>query len=90
MRSAPRRSRLRRVPALAALLALCGGLAFPGCATNPVTGRREFTLVSTGQEEQMGREGYTAVLAEYGAYGDTALQGYVSPPPSKANKHERR
>ena len=55
--------------ALAALLA--------GCATNPVTGRREISLVSTGQEEQMGREGYSAVLAEYGAYDDPKIQAYV-------------
>lgn len=49
-----------------------------GCATNPVTGRREFSLVSAGQEEQMGREGYQAVLAEYGAYEDSTIQRFVN------------
>ena len=49
-----------------------------GCATNPVTGRREFSLVSAGQEVQMGREGYQAVLAEYGAYEDSTTQRYVN------------
>jgi predicted Zn-dependent protease len=49
-----------------------------GCATNPVTGRREFSLVSTAQEDQMGREGYTAVVAEFGIYGDSTVQRYVN------------
>ena len=61
---------------LAAPFALAALLV--GCATNPVTGRREFSLVSAGQEDQMGREGYRAVLAEYGAYQDSALQRSVS------------
>ncbi|MGH7730759.1 MAG: M48 family metalloprotease [Candidatus Eiseniibacteriota bacterium] len=54
---------------LAALLA--------GCATNPVTGRREFSLVSAGQEAQMGREGFPAVVAEYGIHEDSTTQRYV-------------
>jgi predicted Zn-dependent protease len=53
------------------------GAAAPGCAINPVTGRRELSLVSPDQELQIGREGYRAVAAEYGLYGDAALQAYV-------------
>lgn len=49
-----------------------------GCATNPVTGRREVSLVSSGQELQIGQEGYKAVLQEYGVYNDKALQDYVN------------
>ncbi|MEK7329475.1 MAG: M48 family metallopeptidase, partial [Candidatus Eisenbacteria bacterium] len=65
---------LRVVPA--AVLALAALLA--GCATNPVTGRREFSLVSAGQEDRIGREGYAAVLAEYGTYSDSSIQRYVN------------
>ena len=65
-----------QVMVLLASLVLAALLA--GCATNPVTGRREFTLVSAGQEEQMGREGYQAVLAEYGAYEDSTVQRFVN------------
>jgi predicted Zn-dependent protease len=65
--------RCRRIARLLALTALLAG-----CATNPVTGRREFSLVSAAQEEQIGREGYTAVLAEYGTYEDPAVQRYVN------------
>src|SRR5262252_8519126 len=62
---------------LAALALLTMALALAGCATNPVTGKSQFSLVSSAQEEQIGREGFPAVVAEYGAYGDTALQAYV-------------
>ena len=63
----------RAAGAAIALIALLAA----GCATNPVTGRREFNLVSSASEEKMGREGYGAVLAEYGAYDDSTLQKYV-------------
>src|SRR5690349_22660913 len=49
-----------------------------GCSTNPVTGRRELSLVSPAKEEQIGREGYLAVVAEYGVYEDPAIQQYVN------------
>jgi predicted Zn-dependent protease len=63
----------RTVPA-AALAAL---LLLTGCATNPVTGQREFSLISPAQEEQIGREGYAAVVNEFGLYDDAELQRYV-------------
>ncbi len=48
-----------------------------GCAVNPATGRREFTLVSAGQELAIGHDGYAATVAEYGQYDDVALAAYV-------------
>jgi predicted Zn-dependent protease len=48
-----------------------------GCAVNPATGRREFTLVTSEQELAMGREGYGATIAEYGQYDDARLAAYV-------------
>ena len=57
---------------LVAALALAGG-----CATNPVTGRSELSLVSEQQELQMGREAYGPVIAEFGKYDDQALAAYV-------------
>ena len=54
------------------------GLLCLGCATNPVTGRRELSLVTASDEAQIGREGYTAVKAEYGFYDDPAEQAYVN------------
>lgn len=54
-----------------------GALLAAGCATNPVTGRQEISLVSSAQEDQIGRDAYPAVLAEYGAYDENGIQAYV-------------
>jgi len=67
------RSRCRRT--LPAGLALA--LVLAGCATNPVTGKRELSLVSEDQEVELGRQGDQAAAAEYGLYPDTALARYV-------------
>jgi len=48
-----------------------------GCATNPVTGRSEFSLVSADQEKQIGKEGYPAAIAEFGLYDNARLAAYV-------------
>jgi predicted Zn-dependent protease len=48
------------------------------CATNPVTGEREFTLMSESQEIAMGRESDGQVRAEMGVYNDPELAKYVS------------
>ncbi|MCC6349864.1 MAG: M48 family metalloprotease [Candidatus Eisenbacteria bacterium] len=66
------RRRLARMLTGGALLALAAG-----CAINPATGRREFSLVSAEQEKQIGREGFPATIAEYGQYDDARLSAYV-------------
>jgi predicted Zn-dependent protease len=48
------------------------------CATNPVTGKRELSLVSEAQEISMGQEYAGQVVQEMGAYPDSAVQTYVS------------
>jgi predicted Zn-dependent protease len=48
------------------------------CATNPATGRREFTLMSEAQEIGIGRESDPQIKAEMGVYDDPELQKYVS------------
>src|SRR5215472_9272403 len=48
-----------------------------GCATNPATGHKELTLVTPAQEAAIGREGYSATIAEYGLYDDGNLAAYV-------------
>jgi predicted Zn-dependent protease len=60
-----------------ALLLLLGVLV-AACATNPVTGEREFTLMSESQEIAMGRESDAQVRAEMGLYNDPELAKYVS------------
>src|SRR5262245_59305910 len=48
------------------------------CATNPVTGRREFSLVSESDEIAMGKESATQVIASMGLVPDSAVQRYVA------------
>lgn len=58
-------------PAL--LLAILAG----ACATNPVTGRREFALMSEGQEISLGRELDVEIREEMGVYDDQEVQDFV-------------
>ncbi|UCE17405.1 MAG: M48 family metalloprotease, partial [Gemmatimonadota bacterium] len=46
-------------------------------ATNPVTGKREFMLMSESQEIQLGRETDPQIIASYGLYQDDALTRYI-------------
>ncbi|MFM8558334.1 MAG: M48 family metalloprotease, partial [bacterium] len=70
----PRRARTTLIVAVLLAAAL---IAVVGCAVNPATGRRELSLLTPEQEADIGREGYAAVVAEYGAYDDAALTAYV-------------
>jgi len=72
------KSPLRRslTPILLAVVVLASLLS-QGCALNPATGKKEFSLVTPAQEAAMGREGYDAAISEYGRYEDDALAAYV-------------
>ncbi len=48
------------------------------CATNPVTGRREFSLMSEAQELALGRQADAEIRREMGVYDDPELQRYIS------------
>jgi predicted Zn-dependent protease len=58
--------------------ALLGFLVFfNDCARNPVTGKRQFSLMSEGQEMALGKESDPQVLGEFGLYPDSAMQTYL-------------
>lgn len=57
--------------------ALLGALMALGCATNPVTGKRELALISESQEIEMGRQGAADVTAAIGLVPNAGLQAYV-------------
>src|SRR5919107_238179 len=48
------------------------------CARNPVTGKNEISLVSEGQEIQMGQQAAQEVQQSIGFVEDPALQKYVA------------
>jgi len=64
------RVRARAAAALACVLAA-------GCATNPVTGRRQLALISEAQEIQLGRQSAQEVGQQLGLVDNAALQQYV-------------
>jgi predicted Zn-dependent protease len=48
------------------------------CAVNPVTGNREFMLISESAEISLGQETDQQIRSQYGVYDDPALTEYVS------------
>lgn len=48
-----------------------------GCKINPVTGVKEFNLLSDAQEQAMGDEYDPQVVAQYGQYQDEKLQAFI-------------
>ena len=65
-------------PRLGLLAVVAGvGLWTVACATNPVTGNREFVFMSEQQEIALGQQADAEVRQEMGVYDDPALIGYV-------------
>jgi len=58
-------------------VAVAVALLLAGCATNPATGERMLSLVSEGQEIEMGQEFKQQIPAIMGLYDDPDLQAYV-------------
>jgi len=58
--------------------ALASALIIISCATNPVTGKREFVLMTESQEISMGHDADQEIVAQYGLYPDPELQAYVN------------
>ncbi|WP_247232784.1 M48 family metalloprotease [Telluribacter sp. SYSU D00476] len=48
-----------------------------GCARNPVTGKREISLMSTEQEIAIGQQSHPSVVATFGLYEDQKLQNFI-------------
>ncbi len=75
---------MKRLPAtrqfwlrLHLLLWLAIALLLVQCARNPVTGKREITLISEAEEIRLGRESDPAIVAQYGLVDDPELAAYV-------------
>ncbi|MGD9904726.1 MAG: M48 family metalloprotease [Vicinamibacterales bacterium] len=74
--SMPPRRFAYRVPAVAAVLV--GATLATACASNPVSGRREVSLISEAEEIELGRRGDAEIRREMGVYHDESLQRYVA------------
>lgn len=51
---------------------------FTDCAKNPVTGKKEFVMISEAQEIAMGRESHPELLAQFGRVSNEELQSYFN------------
>ncbi|GMR12363.1 MAG: M48 family metalloprotease [Gemmatimonadota bacterium] len=56
---------------------LTGLLVVAGCAVNPATGQRQFSLISEAREIDMGREADRSISASLGLYESEELQEFV-------------
>ncbi|MEO8201269.1 MAG: M48 family metalloprotease [Gemmatimonadota bacterium] len=65
-----------RFPGRGSVLVLA--MLVSACATNPVTGKSELSLVSESQEIAMGQQGAQDVAQSIGLYNDQQAQTYVS------------
>ena len=77
--------RIRRV----ALAVFCV-LTLSQCAQNPVSGDRDFVLMSEQQEIRMGAQAHEQVLGEYPALDHPALQAYVNAVGQRLAAHSHR
>ncbi len=69
-----RSQRLQRLLPTASCVFLVLAVA---CATNPVTGEREFSFMSEAQEIAIGQQADAEILQQMGEYEDVALQRYL-------------
>ncbi len=49
-----------------------------GCSTNPVTGKKDFSLISNDQELAMGAQAHKSVIKQKKPYNNPRLQAYVN------------
>ena len=62
----------------AGLLVIALAVLVAACATNPVTGKRQMSLLSEAEEQAIGQQQDAEIRREMGVYDDQALQRYVS------------
>lgn len=67
-----------------------GALVLTDCAQNPVSGDKDFVLMSEQQEIQMGAQANQDVLKEYAALDNPALQAYVNDVGQRLAKQSQR
>lgn len=69
---------LKKRPMRRVVVAMMGVLLLTHCAKNPVSGSKDFVLMSEQQEIQMGAQAHKDVLQEYGLVENPELQAYVT------------
>lgn len=71
-------------------LILSAFLALTACSVNPVSGKKDFTLISEQQELSMGAQAHRSILKQKKRYNNAALQAYVNSIGQELAKHSHR
>ncbi|HQW03736.1 MAG TPA: peptidase M48, partial [Saprospiraceae bacterium] len=53
-------------------------LIFMGCAINPVSGKKQVSLMSEQQEIALGAESDPQIIAEFGLYDNAPIQSFIN------------
>jgi predicted Zn-dependent protease len=53
-------------------------ISITGCSTNPVTGKKDFSLITNDQELAMGAQAHNSVIKQKKPYNNPGLQAYVN------------
>jgi len=56
---------------------MCAAL-LSSCARNPVTGKKEFSLMSESQEIALGKESDPSIVSQYGVYENALMQAFIN------------
>jgi predicted Zn-dependent protease len=72
------------------LLIVVTALMLGGCATNPVSGGKDFVMMSESQEIALGRATDIEVRKQYKVYANPALQSYVNRVGQRIAVHSHR
>ena len=70
--------RIRYFTLIQFIAVLLLGNLLVSCATNPVSGKKEFMLLSNDQKIQMGISYDPQVVANYGLYEDQKIQQFIT------------
>lgn len=54
------------------------GLLLSGCAVNPVTGKKQISMISESQEIEMGKGYHPQVMAQFGKFDHPQLQAFLN------------
>jgi len=73
-----------------ALMTAVTALTLSGCASNPVSGKQDFVMMSEQQEIELGRSSDAEVHKQYKVYANPALQSYVDRVGQKVAEHSHR
>lgn len=59
-------------------LVLVLSVFWDGCAVNPVSGKKQFMLMSESQELALGKQSDPSIVAQFGVYQDDNLQAFLN------------